>query len=172
MKRKHSKSFDWYGINQRFSIRKYHFGAASVLLGVALAMGTPVLAHADDQMSAEPAVEVSSSVPVTPVSETLQTTDSTAVSGSDTQSNTAQQEEVPTPVETGQPKSAEPAAEVTTSTTSTASSTPDVYRTQSNTNQGQGLTRDYSRSPIEETGKLVGTTVDSTPAIQNRMEQV
>lgn len=34
-----NKSFDWYGLSQRFSIRKYHFGAASVLLGTALILG-------------------------------------------------------------------------------------------------------------------------------------
>lgn len=43
MKRKHhKKSFDWYGMKQRFSIRKYHFGAASVLIGTTLfLMGGP-----------------------------------------------------------------------------------------------------------------------------------
>ena len=43
MKRKHhKKSFDWYGMKQRFSIRKYHFGAASVLIGTTLfLMGSP-----------------------------------------------------------------------------------------------------------------------------------
>ena len=30
----------WYAPQQRFSIRKYHFGAASVLLGVALALSS------------------------------------------------------------------------------------------------------------------------------------
>ncbi|HEP1824314.1 TPA: YSIRK-type signal peptide-containing protein [Streptococcus suis] len=34
------KSFDWYGLKQHFSIRKYHFGAASVLLGMSIALGT------------------------------------------------------------------------------------------------------------------------------------
>ncbi len=38
-KRQKNKSFDWYGLSQRFSIRKYHFGAASVLLGTALILG-------------------------------------------------------------------------------------------------------------------------------------
>ena len=38
-KRRKNKSFDWYGLSQRFSIRKYHFGAASVLLGTALILG-------------------------------------------------------------------------------------------------------------------------------------
>ncbi|MFU2164699.1 YSIRK-type signal peptide-containing protein, partial [Streptococcus pluranimalium] len=37
-KRRH-KSFDWHGISQRFSLRKYHFGAASVLLGTAVILG-------------------------------------------------------------------------------------------------------------------------------------
>lgn len=32
MKQAQRKSFDWYKMQQRFSIRKYHFGAASVLL--------------------------------------------------------------------------------------------------------------------------------------------
>ena len=36
MKQAQRKSFDWYKMQQRFSIRKYHFGAASVLLGTAL----------------------------------------------------------------------------------------------------------------------------------------
>ena len=40
MKHSHKKSFDWYSMQQRFSIRKYHFGAASVLLGTALVLGS------------------------------------------------------------------------------------------------------------------------------------
>ncbi|MGC4431109.1 YSIRK-type signal peptide-containing protein, partial [Streptococcus suis] len=39
MRRANKKSFDWYGTKQQFSIRKYHFGAASVLLGMSLAVG-------------------------------------------------------------------------------------------------------------------------------------
>ena len=47
------KSFDWYGLSQRFSIRKYYFGAASVLLGTALILGSPqATAKADDDVSA------------------------------------------------------------------------------------------------------------------------
>ena len=50
------KSFDWYGLSQRFSIRKYHFGAASVLLGTALILGSPqVSVKADDTVSANTA---------------------------------------------------------------------------------------------------------------------
>ncbi|HHK7820371.1 TPA: G5 domain-containing protein, partial [Streptococcus pneumoniae] len=35
----HKKSFDWYSMQQRYSIRKYYFGAVSVLLGTALVLG-------------------------------------------------------------------------------------------------------------------------------------
>ncbi|MFH6650265.1 MucBP domain-containing protein [Streptococcus suis] len=40
MRKAKKKSFNWYGMKQHFSIRKYHFGAASVLLGMSLVMGT------------------------------------------------------------------------------------------------------------------------------------
>ncbi|HFU4222469.1 TPA: MucBP domain-containing protein, partial [Streptococcus suis] len=39
MRKAKKKSFNWYGMRQHFSIRKYHFGAASVLLGMSLALG-------------------------------------------------------------------------------------------------------------------------------------
>ncbi|HGZ3551698.1 TPA: G5 domain-containing protein [Streptococcus pneumoniae] len=39
MKHSHKKSFDWYSMQQRYSIRKYCFGAVSVLLGTALVLG-------------------------------------------------------------------------------------------------------------------------------------
>ena len=46
MKHSHKKSFDLYSLQQRYSIRKYHFGAASVLLGTALVLGTVANAQA------------------------------------------------------------------------------------------------------------------------------
>ncbi|NQL53562.1 DUF1542 domain-containing protein [Streptococcus suis] len=49
MNRSKKKSFDWYGVRQRFSIRKYHIGAASVLLGTTLAFGTGVVVNADGE---------------------------------------------------------------------------------------------------------------------------
>ena len=52
MKRKNKKSFNWYGLRQRFSIRKYHFGAASVLIGTTMfLMGGPT-AQASEQNGA------------------------------------------------------------------------------------------------------------------------
>ncbi|MDW8778164.1 DUF1542 domain-containing protein, partial [Streptococcus suis] len=47
MNRSKKKSFDWYGARQRFSIRKYHIGAASVLLGTTLVLGTGTIVSAE-----------------------------------------------------------------------------------------------------------------------------
>ncbi|MDG4521599.1 DUF1542 domain-containing protein, partial [Streptococcus suis] len=47
MNRSKKKSFDWYGARQRFSIRKYHIGAASVLLGTTLVLGTGMIVSAE-----------------------------------------------------------------------------------------------------------------------------
>ncbi|HFI0648626.1 TPA: DUF1542 domain-containing protein, partial [Streptococcus suis] len=47
MNRSKKKSFDWYGARQRFSIRKYHIGAASVLLGTTLVLGTGAIVGAE-----------------------------------------------------------------------------------------------------------------------------
>ncbi|WP_142352615.1 DUF1542 domain-containing protein, partial [Streptococcus suis] len=47
MNRSKKKSFDWYGMRQRFSIRKYHIGAASVLLGMTLVLSTGTIVDAE-----------------------------------------------------------------------------------------------------------------------------
>ncbi|MDW8584839.1 MucBP domain-containing protein [Streptococcus suis] len=58
MRRANKKSFDWYGTKQQFSIRKYHFGAASVLLGVSLVLGagTQVVKAEEAVTSSEPTI--------------------------------------------------------------------------------------------------------------------
>ncbi|HEM5155335.1 TPA: DUF1542 domain-containing protein, partial [Streptococcus suis] len=47
MNRSKKKSFDWYGARQRFSIRKYHIGAASVLLGMTLVLSAGTIVSAE-----------------------------------------------------------------------------------------------------------------------------
>ncbi|MGX7776861.1 DUF1542 domain-containing protein [Streptococcus pluranimalium] len=52
--KKQKKSMDWHGLSQRFSIRKYHFGAASILLGVAFVTANPegqIKVHAEEVRS-------------------------------------------------------------------------------------------------------------------------
>ncbi|MDW8714250.1 MucBP domain-containing protein, partial [Streptococcus suis] len=97
MQKSTKKSFDWYGMKQRFSIRKYHFGAASVLLGMSLALSTgaqviqaettsstlEVATSASSNSSetgvAKPAIETATEVATaTTVIETVATTERTA----------------------------------------------------------------------------------------------
>ncbi|HFI0101907.1 TPA: DUF1542 domain-containing protein [Streptococcus suis] len=47
MNRSKKKTFDWYGMRQRFSIRKYHIGAASVLLGMTLVLSAGTIVSAE-----------------------------------------------------------------------------------------------------------------------------
>ena len=67
MKQAQRKSFDWYKMQQRFSIRKYHFGAASVLLGTALVLGTA--ANTQAVQANEHYAEVTNSVSVDKIAE-------------------------------------------------------------------------------------------------------
>ena len=67
MKQAQRKSFDWYKMQQRFSIRKYHFGAASVLLGTALVLGTA--ANTQAVQANEHYAEVTRSVSVNKIAE-------------------------------------------------------------------------------------------------------
>ena len=67
MKHSHKKSFDWYSMQQRYSIRKYHFGAASVLLGTALVLGTA--ANTQSVQAEEQHPEATNSVSVDKVEE-------------------------------------------------------------------------------------------------------
>ena len=68
MKQAQRKSFDWYKMQQRFSIRKYHFGAASVLLGTALVLGTAVNTQAVQAEEHNP--DATNSVSVDKIAET------------------------------------------------------------------------------------------------------
>lgn len=94
----------WYAPHQRFSIRKYHFGAASVLLGVALALtgGAEASANtADTGSSTTPssAVEATSSttnVAITSTESTAPVDSSIASATTETVAATPVQERVAT----------------------------------------------------------------------------
>ena len=77
MKRKNKKSFNWYGLRQRFSIRKYHFGAASVLIGTTMFLmggptaqaaetGTQILHSTDSSSTGKSAEDVTNKQAETP----------------------------------------------------------------------------------------------------------
>ena len=82
-KRQKNKSFDWYGLSQRFSIRKYHFGAASVLLGTALILGVAQSTAKAEEATADNKTEAVTSTPkdgegaTSPTNVTLPATEAT-----------------------------------------------------------------------------------------------
>ncbi|HEL2057023.1 TPA: MucBP domain-containing protein [Streptococcus suis] len=61
MRKTNKKKFDWYGMRQHFSIRKYHFGAASVLLGLSLATGAQAVKAEEVTADSSAATTVQSS---------------------------------------------------------------------------------------------------------------
>ncbi|HEM4423730.1 TPA: MucBP domain-containing protein, partial [Streptococcus suis] len=76
------KSFDWYGLKQHFSIRKYHFGATSVLLGMSIALGTGTqVVQAAETVTTPESTSVASSTSATE-STTSETSTETATSSS------------------------------------------------------------------------------------------
>ncbi|HEM6320998.1 TPA: YSIRK-type signal peptide-containing protein, partial [Streptococcus suis] len=97
MRKAKKKSFDWYGTRQHFSIRKYHFGAASVLLGMSLALGAGAQAvQAEETLaSSETTTAVASTTDTSASSEavveeaTVASSTETAVSASETATSTS-----------------------------------------------------------------------------------
>ncbi|NQN51955.1 YSIRK-type signal peptide-containing protein, partial [Streptococcus suis] len=74
---KQRKSFNWYATKQRFSIRKYHFGAASVLLGLLLIGGV-------DAQAADLTTSIDASNSSAAVSSSTSTTDTVTSSSTPT----------------------------------------------------------------------------------------
>ncbi|HEM3471867.1 TPA: MucBP domain-containing protein [Streptococcus suis] len=64
MRKAKKKSFNWYGMKQHFSIRKYHFGAASVLLGMSLVMGAGAQTVKAEETAASSDATTASSISV------------------------------------------------------------------------------------------------------------
>ncbi|HFI0458390.1 TPA: YSIRK-type signal peptide-containing protein, partial [Streptococcus suis] len=104
MRKAKKKSFDWYGTRQHFSIRKYHFGAASVLLGMSLALGAGAqVAQAETSAaSSETTTAVASTTDTSASSEavveeaTVASSTETAVSASETATSTSSSSEAST----------------------------------------------------------------------------
>ncbi|HEM6435133.1 TPA: MucBP domain-containing protein, partial [Streptococcus suis] len=104
MRKAKKKSFDWYGTRQHFSIRKYHFGAASVLLGMSLALGAGAQAvQAEETLaSSETTTAVASTTDTSASSEAVveeaivASTTETSVSATETATSTSTEPVAPT----------------------------------------------------------------------------
>ncbi|HFI0049324.1 TPA: MucBP domain-containing protein, partial [Streptococcus suis] len=104
MRKAKKKSFDWYGTRQHFSIRKYHFGAASVLLGMSLALGAgaqavqaeETLASSETTTAVASTTDTSASTEAVVEEATVASSTETAVSASETATSTSSSTEAST----------------------------------------------------------------------------
>ncbi|WP_394406085.1 MucBP domain-containing protein, partial [Streptococcus sp. 20-1249] len=154
-KNKRKKSMNWYDLHPRFSIRKYHFGAASVLLGVALALtggGEVSATTTDTSASTTPSsvVETPSSVVETPSS-----------AMTDTSASTTPSSVVETPSSTTEPTTPMSDASTATSTSETTSSSATEGVTTTTTATERVATIEYTVEYQDESGKAVASTVKS-----------
>ena len=99
MKRKNKKSFNWYGLRQRFSIRKYHFGAASVLIGTTMFLmggpttqaaetGTQIVQSTDSSSTGKAAEDVTNKQAETPAENATNKQDEAQVDSSSSSTST------------------------------------------------------------------------------------
>ncbi|MGQ7366413.1 MucBP domain-containing protein [Streptococcus suis] len=146
MQKTKKKSFDWYGMRQHFSIRKYHFGAASVLLGMSLALGAGA-----QVAQAEATVASSEVTTATVVSSTDSSASSEAVVTEATVASTT--ETSVSAAETATSTSTETVA----STTETVASTTDSSATTERT-----ATINYIVQYVLEDGTVVKADVKTT----------
>ncbi|HFU4123153.1 TPA: MucBP domain-containing protein, partial [Streptococcus suis] len=90
MRKTNKKKFNWYGMRQHFSIRKYHFGAASVLLGLSLATGAQAVKAEEVTADSSAATTVQSSTSTEVVASSTGVAASTeAVTATETSTSTA-----------------------------------------------------------------------------------
>ncbi|MGQ7374014.1 MucBP domain-containing protein [Streptococcus suis] len=146
MQKTKKKSFDWYGMRQHFSIRKYHFGAASVLLGMSLALGAGAqVAQAEATVASSEATTatIASSTDSSAGSETV-VTEATVASTTETSVSAA---------ETATSTSTETVASTTETVASTTASSATTERT---------ATINYIVQYVLEDGTLVKADVKTT----------
>ncbi|HFR3775602.1 TPA: GEVED domain-containing protein, partial [Streptococcus suis] len=122
MRKYNKKSFNWYGLKQHFSIRKYHFGAASVLLGMSLALGTGAQAvQAQENLGSSEVTASSTTEDVKSENIEAETIASTSLTTATASSSQISTEEVAlTPTETAATTPTEIAATTATNVVRTA----------------------------------------------------
>ncbi|HEM6346916.1 TPA: MucBP domain-containing protein, partial [Streptococcus suis] len=142
MRKAKKKSFDWYGTRQHFSIRKYHFGAASVLLGMSLALGAGAQA-----VQAE---------------ETLASSETTTAVASTTDTSASSEAVVEEATVASSTETAVSASETATTTSSTEASTTETVATATATSTERTATINYIVQYVLEDGTVVKADVKTT----------
>ncbi|HEL1977473.1 TPA: MucBP domain-containing protein [Streptococcus suis] len=153
MRKIKKKSFDWYGMKQHFSIRKYHFGAASVLLGMSLALGAGA-----QVAQAEETVASSEATTATVASSTDSSASSEAVATEATVASTTETSVSAT--ETATSTSTEPVAPTTETVASTERTATINYIVQYVLEDGTLVKADVKTTSVTTTDATAKTTVE------------
>ncbi|HFI0127207.1 TPA: MucBP domain-containing protein [Streptococcus suis] len=141
MRKAKKKSFDWYGTRQHFSIRKYHFGAASVLLGMSLALGAGAQA-----VQAE---------------ETLASSETTTTTVASTTDSSASSEAVVTEATVASSTETAVSASETSTSSSTEASTTETVATETATSTERSAAINYIVQYVLEDGTVVKADVNA-----------
>ncbi|HEM5123547.1 TPA: YSIRK-type signal peptide-containing protein [Streptococcus suis] len=153
MRKTNKKSFNWYGMRQHFSIRKYHFGAASVLLGMSLALGTGAqVAQAEETVASSEATTatIASSTDSSASSEAV-ATETTVASTTETSVSAA---------ETATSSSTETAASTTITVASTERTATINYIVQYVLEDGTLVKADVKTTSVTTTEATAKSTVE------------
>ncbi|WP_322471658.1 DUF1542 domain-containing protein [Streptococcus suis] len=140
MNRSKKKSFDWYGMRQRFSIRKYHIGAASVLLGMTLVLSAGTIVSAETGVNGD-GTSNEQTLPVNDAG-TSDGTNSTTQQQSDNQGNTS------SGVQTGNTTNSTANVQPADDTGSASSQPVGTSRSANTGTQGDGTTNPTVAEPI------------------------
>ncbi|MCQ9226471.1 DUF1542 domain-containing protein [Streptococcus suis] len=140
MNRSKKKSFDWYGARQRFSIRKYHIGAASVLLGMTLVLSAGTIVSAETGVNGD-GTSNEQTLPVNDAG-TSDGTNSTTQQQSDNQGNNS------SGVQTGNTTNSTANVQPADDTGSASSQPVGTSRSANTGTQGDGTTNQPVDEPI------------------------
>ncbi|WP_174850442.1 DUF1542 domain-containing protein, partial [Streptococcus suis] len=140
MNRSKKKSFDWYGMRQRFSIRKYHIGAASVLLGMTLVLSAGTIVSAETGVNGD-GTSNEQTLPVNDAG-TSDGTNSTTQQQSDNQGNNS------SGVQTGNTTNSTANVQPADDTGSASSQPVGTSRSANTGTQGDGTTNPTVAEPI------------------------
>ena len=176
MKRKNKKSFNWYGLKQRFSIRKYHFGAASVLIGTTMFLmggpttqaaetGTQIVQSTDSSSTGKSAEDVTNKQAETPAENaTNKQAESQAENTSNKQEGTS--------TETVTNKQDEAQADSSSSSTSTPEVTAKEKVDTTSNGSNEVITQPKEENQEEKVQEEKSTATVSTDALRTYLDEL
>ena len=176
MKRKNKKSFNWYGLKQRFSIRKYHFGAASVLIGTTMFLmggpttqaaetGTQIVQSTDSSSTGKSAEDVTNKQAETPA-------ENATNKQAETQTENTSNKQEGTSTETVTNKQDEAQADSSSSSTSTPEVTATEKVDTTSNGSNEVITQPKAENQEEKAQEEKSTATVSKDALRTYLDEL